>query len=234
MARRTPTILVVDDDPAIRTALERSLSLEGYAVTAVDGGRPALDHLRANPTDAVVLDLGLPDLDGVSVVRRLRASGHAVPICILSARDEVTDRVEGLRCGADDYLVKPFALAELVARLEALLRRKGDDAPVALRVGDLVVDPLRRTASLGERPLDLTQREFDLLETLTRNAGIVMARETLIERVWGWEVDVDFNAVDVFVGYLRRKLEANGEPRLIHTVRGIGFTLRLPGSEPAP
>ena len=226
VADPTARILVVDDDPAIRIALERGLRLEGYAPSVVEGGRAAVDAVTREPPDAVVLDLGLPDLDGVEVVRALRGSGHDVPICILSARDEVEDRVAGLRAGADDYLTKPFHLTELVARLEALLRRRGPaGVAVPLRVGNLVVDPARRLASVGGQPLELTRREFDLLEVLARNAGLVLERTRLIELVWGWELDVDFNTVDVFVGYLRRKLEAGGQARMIHTVRGVGFRL---------
>jgi two-component system response regulator PrrA len=171
----------------------------------------------------------MPDLDGVSVIRTLRANGEDVPICVLSANDEVLDRVAGLEAGADDYMVKPFALPELVARLRALLRRAGaaseGDGEV-IEVGDLMVDPARRIARRGEREMELTRREFDLLEVLARNDGIVLSRSQLLERAWGYDFEIDSNVVDVFVGYVRRKLEAEGEPRLIQTVRGVGFVLR--------
>jgi DNA-binding response OmpR family regulator len=168
----------------------------------------------------------MPGLTGVEVVRRLRADGHELPICVLSARDELADRVEGLRAGADDYLVKPFELKELVARLHALLRRSPDRAAVPLEVGDLRIDPARRLVRLGERRIDLTGREFELLETLARHAGIVLSRRQLLEQVWGYTFEVDGNVVDQFVSYLRRKLESGGEPRIVHTVRGVGFVLR--------
>jgi DNA-binding response OmpR family regulator len=174
----------------------------------------------------------MPDLNGRAVCARLRADGLRTPILILSARDEVADRVAGLQAGADDYLVKPFAVEELVARLQALLRRAGEDAAegpdpsAAIEVGDLVIDPAARTARRGGRDLELTRREFDLLETLARNAEIVMSRERLLELVWGYDWETDGNVVDVFVSYLRRKLEAEGESRVLQTVRGVGFTLR--------
>jgi DNA-binding response OmpR family regulator len=226
-----PLVLVVDDDAAIRDALERALRLEGFAVESVDGGRAALEAVPRRPPAAIVLDVTMPDLNGRAVCARLRADGVKTPILILSARDEVEDRVAGLQAGADDYLVKPFAVAELVARLLALLRRAGDEpagpdlqAPIA--VGDLAIDPAARTSARGGRDLDLTRREFDLLEALARNAGIVMSRERLLELVWGYDWETDGNVVDVFVSYLRRKLEAGGEPRILRTVRGIGFTLK--------
>ena len=174
-----------------------------------------------------MLDVVLPDIDGRTVAARLRASGDETPICILSARDEVADRVAGLQAGADDYLVKPFAIEELVARLHALLRRGAPRAGGAvLAVGDLRIDPARRTATRGELALELTRREFDLLEALARHAGLVLSRTQLLEQVWGYDWEADGNVVDVFVGYLRRKLEAGGGERIIHTVRGVGFVLR--------
>jgi DNA-binding response OmpR family regulator len=223
---RTPRVLVVDDDAAIRAALERALALEGFRVATVPGGAAALARMAADPADLVVLDMAMPDVDGATVARRLRGDGIEVPILVLSARDEVDDRVAGLQAGADDYLVKPFALAELVARLHALLRRHPDGPAAPIAVADLVVDPRRRTARRGPRELALTRREFDLLEVLAAHRGVVLTRVQLLEQVWGYDFDVDGNVVDVFVGYLRRKLEQDGEPRLLHTVRGVGFVLR--------
>ena len=178
------------------------------------------------PPSAVVLDVTMPDLDGVTVVRRLRAEGVDVPVCILSARDEVADRVAGLEAGADDYLVKPFALEELTARLNALLRRRGANGAGPYVVADVVVDLRRHVATRGGRELDLTRREFELLETFARHPGQVLSREQLLEMVWGYATSVETNVVDVFVGYLRRKLESSGEPRILHTVRGVGWALR--------
>jgi DNA-binding response OmpR family regulator len=195
-------------------------------VETAAGGYEALDAVARRPPSVVVLDVTMPDLDGVKVVRRLRDEGNDVPVCILSARDDVEDRVAGLQAGADDYLVKPFALAELTARLQALLRRRGSDAPAALVVGDLVVDPRRHVAVRTGRELDLTRREFELLETFARHAGQVLSRDQLLRQVWGYNFDVETNVVDVFVGYLRRKLEAAGEARMLHTVRGVGWRLR--------
>jgi DNA-binding response OmpR family regulator len=227
-----PLVLVVDDDAPIREALERALRLEGFAVATAEGGRAALAAVARKPPAAIVLDVTMPDLNGRAVCARLRADGVRTPILILSARDEVADRVAGLQAGADDYLVKPFAVEELVARLLALLRRAGPqetggaDPSARLEVGDVVVDPSARTASRGGRDLELTRREFDLLEALARNAGVVLSRERLLELVWGYDWETDGNVVDVFVSYLRRKLEADGEPRTLRTVRGVGFTLR--------
>ena len=221
-----PNVLVVDDDRSIRDALERGLRLEGFEVTAVASGEEALAVADSDRPDVVVLDVGLSGIDGVEVVRRVRAGGNDVPICILSARVEVGDRVTGLEAGADDYLVKPFVLEELVARLNALLRRRPEaDVPV-LMAGELRVDGARRRVQRGTRDIELTKREFHLLETLIRNQGIVLSRERLLELVWGYDFEVNTNVVDVFVGYLRRKLEEGGGTRLIHTVRGIGFVLR--------
>ena len=193
------------------------------------GGREALEAVAQRPPAVIVLDVTMPDLDGVSVVRRLRAGGIDVPVCILSARDEVDDRVAGLQAGADDYLVKPFAIAELTARLQALLRRRGGWAgspSVPLAAGDVVVDARRHVATRGGRDLGLTRREFDLLEVFARHPGQVLSREQLLRLVWGYASDVETNVVDVFVGYVRRKLEAGGEPRTLHTVRGVGWALR--------
>jgi DNA-binding response OmpR family regulator len=229
-----PRVLVVDDDAAIRAALDRALRGAGFAVRGAGGGRAGLAAAADWAPDAIVLDVSMPDLNGRAVCARLRADGVRTPILILSARDEVDDRVAGLQAGADDYLVKPFALPELIARLEALLRRAREAAALEpapgpepeLAVGDLVLAPSARTARRAGVALDLTRREFDLLETLARNAGLVLGRERLLELVWGYDFAVEGNVVDVFVGYLRRKTEADGAPRLIHTVRGVGFVLR--------
>ena len=226
MTARDPLVLVVDDEATVRQALERALRLEGFAVATAAGGVEALDAIGRMPPSAVVLDVTMPDLDGVTVVRRLRAEGVDVPVCILSARDEVADRVAGLEAGADDYLVKPFALEELTARLNALLRRRGANGAGPYVVADVVVDPRRHVATRGGRELDLTRREFELLETFARHPGQVLSREQLLEMVWGYATSVETNVVDVFVGYLRRKLEGGGEPRILHTVRGVGWALR--------
>jgi len=223
---RDPLVLVVDDEATVRQALERALRLEGFAVATAAGGVEALDAIGRMPPSAVVLDVTMPDLDGVTVVRRLRAEGVDVPVCILSARDEVADRVAGLEAGADDYLVKPFALEELTARLNALLRRRGANGAGPYVVADVVVDLRRHVATRGGRELDLTRREFELLETFARHPGQVLSREQLLEMVWGYATSVETNVVDVFVGYLRRKLESSGEPRILHTVRGVGWALR--------
>ncbi len=239
MSDSTPLVLVVDDDAAIREALERALRLEGFAVSTADGGRAALESVARRPPAAVILDVTMPDMGGRTVCARLRADGVRTPILILSARDEVEDRVAGLQAGADDYLVKPFAVAELIARLRALLRRAGEDVQsaaagsspsTAVVVSDLTLDPAARTVERGERTVELTRREFELLEVFARNPGIVLSRERLLELVWGYDWPADGNVVDVFVSYLRRKLEAGGEPRLIQTVRGVGFVLREAGA----
>jgi DNA-binding response OmpR family regulator len=195
-------------------------------VSPAAGGRAALEAGAQRPPAVIVLDVTMPDLDGVSVVRRLRAGGIDVPVCILSARDEVDDRVAGLQAGADDYLVKPFAIAELTARLQALLRRRGSVGTGPLVVGDVVVDARRHVATRSGRDLELTRREFDLLEVFARHPGQVLSRDQLLRLVWGYASDVETNVVDVFVGYVRRKLEADGESRTLHTVRGVGWALR--------
>ena len=221
-----PTVLVVDDDESIRVALERALRLEGFAVQSASGGLRALELVDEDPPSVMVLDVTMPDISGVTVTARLRERGVDVPICILSARDEVHDRVAGLQAGADDYVVKPFDLEELIARLHALLRRSPATSGAEMRVGDLRIDPARRQVSRAGRQMELTRREFELLEELGRHAGMVLSRPQLLQSVWGYDFEVDGNVVDVFVGYLRRKLEADGEPRMIHTVRGVGFVLR--------
>lgn len=219
-------VLVVDDDPAIRRSLERGLRLAGFAVALAEGGRPALVHVRREPTDVVVLDISMPGLDGIRVCRALRDDGNDLPVLMLSALDETADRIAGLQAGGDDYLVKPFALQELVLRLEALLRRRPPRDTDTVRIGPLVLDPAAREARLDGELLVLTRREFELLEVLARNVGIVLTRDQLLERVWGYDFEVRTDAVDTFVSYLRRKLESGGRARIIHTVRGVGFVLR--------
>jgi DNA-binding response OmpR family regulator len=220
-------ILAVDDDPAILRALRRGLVLEGFVVDTAESGTEALTLIAATPPDAVVLDVSMPGLSGIAVCTSLRERGTEVPVLMLSALDEVTDRVAGLAAGADDYLVKPFDLRELALRLHALLRRTRPPVDVGrLRVGALTVDPGARRVTVDGREVELTRREFDLLEVLAVNAGIVLSRSVLLERVWGYDFEVTSNAVDTFAGYLRRKLEAGGVPRVLHTVRGVGFVLR--------
>jgi len=226
VVRSEPLVLVVDDEATVRQALERALRLEGFAVSTAADGHEALAAVAQRPPSVIVLDVMMPGLDGVSVVRRLRGEGIDVPVCMLSARDEVEDRVAGLQAGADDYLVKPFAIAELTARLEALLRRGGGDGAGPHVAGDVVVDPRRHVATRAGRELGLTRREFDLLDVFVRHPGQVLSRDQLLTLVWGYTTDVETNVVDVFVGYLRRKLEAGGEPRILHTVRGVGWALR--------
>jgi len=221
-----PVVLLVDDDEAIRRTVAAGLELEGFQVVPASGGRPALVAAGTVRPAVVLLDLGMPDLDGLEVLRRLRAGGDDVPVCILSARDEVEDRVRGLEAGADDYVVKPFAIEEVVARLNALVRRRSAGATEVLRAGDLSLNPRGRSARRGTRDLGLTSREFDLLHLMLRHPGEVLDRRRLHEEVWGYTWDPGTNVADVFVGYLRRKLEAGGEPRLLHTVRGVGFVLR--------
>ena len=221
-----PVVLLVDDDPAIRRAVSAGLELEGFTVVPASGGRAALEAAARIHPAVILLDLSMPDLDGLEVLERLRASGDQVPVCVLSARDEVDDRVAGLQAGADDYVVKPFALEEVVARLHALLRRRPAGADEALAAGDIQLDPRARTARRGARPLDLTRREFDLLQLFLRNPGEILDRARLHEEVWGYTFDPGTNVADVFVGYVRRKLEQDGEPRVLHTVRGVGFVLR--------
>jgi DNA-binding response OmpR family regulator len=221
-----PVVLLVDDDATIRRTLGVGLELEGFAVVPASGGRAALEAVPRVRPAAVLLDLTMPDLDGIEVLKRLRAAGEEVPVCVLSARDEVDDRVSGLQAGADDYVVKPFALEEVVARLNALLRRRPPETDQKIVVKDLELCPTSLTASRGGRDLELTRREFELLHLFLRHPGEILDRRTLHEDVWGYTFDPGTNVADVFVGYLRRKLEADGEPRVIHTVRGVGFVLR--------
>jgi two-component system response regulator MprA len=219
-------ILVVDDDPGVRKAVERALSFEGYSVDAVADGEGALRSVATAEPDAVVLDVGLPGMDGLQVCRRLRAEGSTTPILVLTARHQVTDRVAGLDAGADDYLVKPFALEELLARLRALLRRTAPDVTDTLTVGDLQLDPQTRRVERDGDEIELTRTEFNLLELLMLNAGNVLTRDVIFERVWGYDFDVTSNSLDVYIGYLRRKTESGGRSRLIHTVRGVGYVVR--------
>jgi two-component system, OmpR family, response regulator MprA len=222
-------LLVVDDEPAVREALRRALEVEGYRVELAEDGADALARIAANEPDAVVLDILMPVIDGLTVARRLRDQGNAVPILMLTARDSVGDRVAGLDAGGDDYLVKPFALEELLARVRALLRRTdpaGRDG--VLRFGDLELDPATHEVRRGERLVELTRTEFHLLELFLRNPRQVLTRSLIFERVWGYDFGPTSNSLDVYVGYLRRKTEAGGEPRLIQTVRGVGYALREP------
>ena len=220
-------VLVVEDDPDIGDVVRRSLRREGYDVRLAADGSEALDEAAVFEPDAVVLDLGLPKVDGIEVSRRLRADGD-VPILMLTARDSVDSRVEGLDSGADDYLVKPFDLQELLARLRALLRRRPPRGSASLIVGDLKLNPATHEATRGDRMLELTAREFELLEFMMRNERLVVSRDKLLEEVWGYAPFSETNTVDVFVSNLRRKLEAEGEPRVLHTVRGAGYVMRAP------
>ena len=222
-------ILVVDDDQAVRDSLPRSLAFNGYDVELAGDGLTALEAIARSRPDAVVLDVMMPRLDGLEACRRLRSAGEDLPILVLTARDAVSDRVAGLDAGADDYLPKPFALEELLARLRALLRRtqpafSGDSGQ--LTFADLTLDPLAREVTRGDRTVRLTRTEFNLLELLMRHPRQVLTRSQILEEVWGFDFPTTANSLEVYVGYLRRKTEASGEPRLIHTVRGIGYALR--------
>jgi DNA-binding response OmpR family regulator len=221
----TARVLVVEDDAEIADVLRRSLRQEGYEVKTSADGVEALDVATGFVPDLVVLDLGLPRLDGVEVCRRLRADGD-VPILMLTARAETEDRVSGLDSGADDYLVKPFERQELLARIRALLRRRPPRGAASLEVGDLTLNPDTREVKRGERELELTNREFELLEYLMRNERLVVSRERLLDDVWGYDPTAATNTIDVFISNLRRKLEAGGEARLLHTKRGAGYVLK--------
>jgi two-component system response regulator MprA len=222
-------ILVVDDEPAVREAVDRALRLEGYRTELAEDGRSALNAIASAPPDALVLDVLMPYVDGLEVCRRLRAAGDRTPVLILTARDAVADRVRGLDAGADDYLVKLFALEELLARVRALLRRARDgEEGGVLRFADLVLDLGRYTVHRGGRALELTRTEFALLELFLRNPRQVLTRSVIFDRVWGYDFGPASNSLEVYVGYLRRKTEAAGEPRLLHTVRGVGYVLRAP------
>jgi two-component system response regulator MprA len=222
-------ILVVDDERAVRESLRRALELEGYEIELAEDGRQALERLaREDQPDAVILDVLMPGVDGLEVCRTLRSQGSRLPVLMLTARTQVEDRVEGLDAGADDYLTKPFALEELLARVRALLRRSGDDGASGdkLSFADLELDPGTREVTRGDERIELTRTEFSLLELFLRNPRQVLTRSVIFERVWGYDFGFASNSLDVYIGYLRRKTEASGKPRLIHTVRGVGYALR--------
>jgi two-component system, OmpR family, response regulator MprA len=223
-------VLVVDDEPGVRTAVERALRLERYDVELATDGRQALDILAEQQVDAIILDVSMPEVDGLEVCRRLRGAGDATPVLMLTARDAVDDRVAGLDAGADDYLVKPFALRELNARLRALLRRAdpalGADGSSVVRYANLRLDPVAHEAFRADRRLELSRTEFSLLEFFLEHPRQVLSRSQIFERVWGYDFGATSNSLGVYIGYLRRKTEEGGEPRLLHTVRGVGYVLR--------
>ena len=225
-----PRILVVDDDSAVRESLRRALRLEEYDVELAADGVEALELIQegASEPDAVILDVSMPRLDGLGVCRRLRRDGNPVPILMLTARDEVSDRVAGLDAGADDYVVKPFALEELLARLRALLRRVLSEGSEVLRFADLELNPSTREVRRGDEAIELTRTEFSLLELFLTNPRQVLTRSIIFERVWGYDFGFGSNSLDVYIGYLRRKTEQGGRPRLIQTIRGVGYALREP------
>jgi two-component system, OmpR family, response regulator MprA len=220
------SILVVDDEPALRDALERVLKAQHYGVTTAVDGRQALDAIANERPELVLLDVLMPVMDGFEACRTLRELGDHTPVLMLTARDAVGDRVEGLDAGADDYVVKPFALEELLARVRALLRRSGAPGDRPLRFADLGLDPVTREVHRGERPIELSRTEYNLLELFLLNPRRVLTREVIFDRVWGYDFGPMSNTLEVYVGYLRRKTEADGEPRLIHTVRGVGYVLK--------
>jgi two-component system response regulator MprA len=224
-------ILVVDDDQAVRDSLRRALTLQGYSVALAVDGEDALSTLSANGSsvDLLIVDVLMPKLDGIEVTKRLRGEGSTMPILMLTARDQVSDRVAGLEAGADDYLVKPFALEELVARVRALLRRLGaDEAATVLTFADIQLDTGTRDVKRGDRTLTLTRTEFALLELFLRNPKQVLTRSVIFDRVWGYDFGYGSNSLDVYISYLRKKTEAGGAPRVIHTIRGVGYALREP------
>jgi two-component system response regulator MprA len=228
MTEQLPRILVVDDEPAVQSALSRALALERYEVALADDGREALERLGSAAYEAVILDIAMPYVDGLEVCRRLREGGDRTPVLMLTAREEVDDRVAGLDAGADDYLVKPFALRELLARVRALLRRASeeDEQEGTLSFEDLRLDLLAHEAWRGERVLQLTRTEFLLLEMFLRHPRQVLTRSAIFEHVWGYDFGATSNSLGVYMGYLRRKTESGEEPRLLHTVRGVGYVLR--------
>ena len=222
-------ILLVEDDPGVRDAVSRALRGAGYDLRAAGDGPQALDAVREGAIDAIVLDLGLPTMDGLDVMRKLRADGRRIPVLALTARASIEDRVAGLDAGADDYLAKPFALDELLARMRALMRRSSireSEQGDRLVAGDIVIDPRTMEVYRGDRKIELTRTEYQLLELFVRNPRAVLTRTAIFEHVWGYDFGPESNSLDVYVGYLRRKLEAGGEPRVIHTVRGVGYALR--------
>jgi two-component system response regulator MprA len=225
---RGSKLLLAEDDRAVRESLVRLLEFEGYQVVAVGDGAAALEAFDADTPDAVLVDVGMPYVDGLTVCRLLRARGDRTPLMVLTARETVADRVEGLDAGADDYLPKPFAPDELLARVRALLRRVEPVSGGVLTVDDLELDPSRHTVHRAGNLVDLTKTEFDLLELLMRNVDIVLSRSTIYERVWGYDFGAASKSLDVHIGYLRRKTEPEGAARLIHTVRGVGYVLRRP------
>ncbi len=222
-------LVIAEDDRAVRESVKRALELEGYSVTAVTDGVAALEAASGPDVDLLLLDLGMPNMDGLTVCRRLRSAGSRLPILVLTARTEISDRVSGLDAGADDYLPKPFSLDELLARIRSLLRRSTfdeADAPAQITVEDLVIDEAARRAWRGEREMELTKTEFDLLELLARNTGVVLSHSTIYDEIWGYDFGPGSKALAVYIGYLRRKTEEGNESRIIQTVRGVGYTLR--------
>jgi two-component system response regulator MprA len=230
------TVLVVDDEPSVRDALERALKAQHYVVITAPDGMQALDAIADERPELVLLDVLMPVMDGFETCRRLRELGDRTPVLMLTARDAVGDRVEGLDAGADDYVVKPFALEELLARCRALLRRSGVPGDEPLRFADVALDPVTREVRRGDRPIELSRTEYNLLELFLLNPRRVLTREVIFDRVWGYDFGPTSNTLEVYVGYLRRKTEADGEPRLIHTVRGVGYVLKesVNGSGDAP
>jgi two-component system, OmpR family, response regulator MprA len=230
------TVLVVDDEPSVRDALERALKAQHYVVITAPDGMQALDAIADERPELVLLDVLMPVMDGFETCRRLRELGDRTPVLMLTARDAVGDRVEGLDAGADDYVVKPFALEELLARCRALLRRSGVPGDEPLRFADVALDPVTREVRRGDRPIELSRTEYNLLELFLLNPRRVLTREVIFDRVWGYDFGPTSNTLEVYVGYLRRKTEADGEPRLIHTVRGVGYVLKesVNGSGEAP
>ena len=226
-SNKTFKLVVAEDDPAVRNAVQRVLELEGYSVVVTKDGVAALDAILSNTPDAVVMDVMMPFSDGLSVCRELRRRANRTPILLLTARHEIGDRVAGLDAGADDYLVKPFSIDELLARVRALLRRNAPATnSTVLQLADLSLDPTRREVRRGSRMVDLTKTEFDLLQVLLEQTGIVLSREYLYEHIWGFDFETNSKSLDVYIGYLRRKIEQGDETKLLHTVRGVGYVVR--------
>ena len=226
-SNKTFKLVVAEDDPAVRNAVQRVLELEGYSVVVTKDGVAALDAILSNAPDAVVMDVMMPFSDGLSVCRELRRRANRTPILLLTARHEIGDRVAGLDAGADDYLVKPFSIDELLARVRALLRRNAPNTTsTILQLADLSLDPTRREVRRGSRIVDLTKTEFDLLQVLLEQTGIVLSREYLYEHIWGFDFETNSKSLDVYIGYLRRKIEQDDEKKLLHTVRGVGYVVR--------